>query len=579
MQVSSINHAGLRPRTRLRTILPWVASAVVLGAIITGVAVWNLKPTPPLKSPQVTRFYNELPKDQQFSNLYERAIAVSPDGRQFVYGTSAGLYLRSMDDLDAKLLPGTGGDRQQPFFSPDGKWVGYWSSTDNKLKKIAISGGAPVTLADGAITGSFNWHADDTIVYAQRGKGIMRVSANGGTPTEIVKVENETIIHPQILPDGKSILFTRISPAPAKVMVQSLQSGERKELFEGDTAKYLSTEHIVYAAGNNLLAVPFDLNTLKVAGGSVPLVEGVMRTGGAPQYAVSDSGTLVYVPGTAGAAFAGHTLVWVSRDGKEEPLPAEPHDYSTARISPDGTKVALQFRTDGNMTIWIWDLVRETMTRLTFDVPAIFPVWAPNGKRVVFASSRDGALKVYWKTADGTGNDEPIAMDSVPGNQGIPAAWSSDGKTLVLIGNYLTGASSADIGALSMEGDHKYRPLLKEKYNEFQPQISPNGRWMEYASDESGQVQIYVRPFPEVDGGRWQVSTSGGDSPLWSRDGRELFYHSGNAVMAVPVKTEPTFSRETPRTLFQGMYFFSAIPANHPLVFTRGTSAWTASGS
>ena len=172
---------------------------------------------------------HELPKDQQFGDLTERAIAVSPDGRQFVYGTSAGLYLRSMDDIDAKLLSGTAGTLQRPFFSPDGKWIGFFSSTDRKLKKIAISGGAPVTLADVTANGSFSWNADDTIVYGQWGRGIMRVSANGGTPEQIIKpAENESIIHPQILPDGKSILFTHVSPTPFKIMVQSLKTGERK---------------------------------------------------------------------------------------------------------------------------------------------------------------------------------------------------------------------------------------------------------------------------------------------------------------------------------------------------------------
>ena len=417
-----------------------------------------------------------------------------------------------------------------------------------------------MTLADVVAIGYFSWSADDTIVYAQPGRGILRVSANGGTPETIVKAaENEIIGAPQILPDGKSVLLTRLAPQPYKVMVQSLKSGERKELFEGDAAKYLPTGHIVYAVGINLFAVPFDLNSLKVVGGPVPIVEGVLRAGGGPQYAVSDSGTLVYLPGRArSAATPGRTLVWVNRDGKEEPLPAEPQGYSTARISPDGTKVALQFITGGNYDIWIWDLVRKTMTRLTFDPAAdVCPLWTPDGKRIAFASSREGGFKVYWKVADGTGKDEPIAMDSVPGKPGAPAAWSSDGKTLVLMGTpNLIGASKAYIGALSMEGDHKYRPLLKEEYNQSQPQISPNGRWIAYASDESGQAQVNVRPFPEVDKGRWQVSTSGGDSPLWSRDGRELFYHSGNAVMAVAVKTEPTFSLETPRTLFKGTYYF-----------------------
>jgi Tol biopolymer transport system component len=216
----------------------------------------------------------------------------------------------------------------------------------------------------------------------------------------------------------------------------------------------------------------------------------------------------------------------------------------------------LEFATGGNNDIWIWDLVRKTLSRLTFDEASdICPLWTTDGKRIAFASNRDGVHKVYWKPADGTGKDE--LLGSVPGRGVVPAAWSSDGKTLVLLERgAITETSGTAIGVLPMEGDRKYRPLLKEKYNEVQPQISPNGRWMAYTSDESGQAQIYVRPFPEVDSGRWQLTTSGGDSPLWSRDGRELFYHSGDAIMAVSVKTEPTFSLETPKILFRGTYNF-----------------------
>jgi serine/threonine-protein kinase len=505
---------------------------------------WKLKPT---ELPQVIRFSYELPKDQQLGDLFARAIAVSPDGRQFVYSTPAGLYLRSMEEMDAKLLLATAGTGQTPFFSPDGKWIGYYSG--GKLKKISIGGGAPVTLADASYAGSFDWNVDDTIVYGQHGKGIMRVSANGGTPEQIVKLaEHETYVNPQILPDGKSVLFTSF-PAPHKVMVHSLKSGERKELFEGDTPRYLPTGHIIYAVGNNLFAVRFDINTFKVIGGSVGLVEGVLRSAGAPQYAVSDSGTLVYVPGTA-SSFVQRTLVWVDRNGKEEPLPAPPNAYFNPRLSPDGRKVALSIETAGKRDIWIWDLVRKTLTRLTFEGYNGAPLWTPDGKRVAFFSLRDKA-SIYWKAADGAGREE--LLGSVTDRAPFPASWSDNGKTLVLT-EWNSGTMGYDIGMLSMEGDCKFKSLLKEKHWEAQPQISPDGRWMVYTSDESGQNQIFVRPFPEVNSGRWQISTSGGDGPLWSRDGREIFYRNGDVVMAVLVKTAPTFSLKAPKILFRGTY-------------------------
>jgi serine/threonine-protein kinase len=496
------------------------------------------------------RFDYELPEGQQFGNLSLPVLAVSPDGKQFVYSTSKGLYLRSMDELTAKLIAGTEGAIRQPFFSPDGKWVGYWSPADKKLKKIAISGGAPVTLCDVSSVIGASWGADDMIVYADYPKGISRVSANGGIPEVILK---GTLVHPQLLPDGKSLLFTS-SPTPYKIIVQSLQSGERKELFEGDTSRYVSTGHIIYGMGNNLLAAPFDLKTLKVAGGPVPVVEGVWRSSASytPQYTISDSGTLVYIPGTTGTAAGGRTLVWVDRAGKEEPITAPPNAYGDPRISPDGTSVALTVRRNTEDTdIWIWDLVRKTMTRLTFDTNYNrFPLWTSDGKRIAFLSNREGGYKTCWKAADGTGKEEILG-------DGIPASWSSDGKTLVTT-EYIV-PDRFGIAALSMEGDRKYRPLLREKYNEVEPQISPDGRWMAYASNESGQYEVYMRPFPEVDKGKWQISTSGGTAPIWSRDGRELFYRSRDAVMMVSVKTEPTLRLETPKTLFHGTHVSSDI--------------------
>jgi serine/threonine protein kinase len=551
--------AVAEPRSRMRTILPWIAAVVILSAI-TGAIVWNLiKPEPR----QVSRFSYELPKDQQFGNLMQRAIAVSPDGRQFVYSTEAGFYLRSMDETNASLLPGTGGNQQWPFFSPDGKWIGFFSSADNKLKKIATSGGMPVAIAEvEGLTGSGNWNADGTILYTPAGKGIMRVSANGGSPEQIIKQpeDDRSIVDPQILPDGKSVLFTSFSRGAmdAKIMVQSLKSGELEELFEGGSAKYLPTGHIVYESENSLFTVRFDVNAHKVIGGPVSVVEGVLW-GTDSQYAVSDSGTLLYISGATFGTLEEmlglprspnpRTLVWVDRKGKEKPLAAQSNKYRSPTISPDGTRVAMTIGYIGEKAdIWIWDTVRETMTRLTFNEGSEFPLWSLDGQRVAFWSFGNSA--VYWKAADGSGEDEKLA--SALNRALIPLSWSSDGKTLVTKEG--TPNTSSNIGSISMEGDHKLGVLLQEKYDEDQPEISPDGRWMAYTSNESGRGEIYVRPFPDVNKGRWQISTAGGDSPLWSRNGREIFYRSGDVVMAVAVGADPTFKTGKPETLFRGMY-------------------------
>ena len=535
----------VEPRTRLRLILPWVAAAIVLGAIIAGVAVWKLKPTPPPEPRQVMRFSYELPKDQEF-NGYN--IAVSPDGRQFVYRASKGLYLRSIDELEARLIAGTDGNSYVPFFSPDSKWVGYFSYAERKLKKIAITGGAPVALCNvGTGFEGASWGADNTIVYGQSPGGIMRISANGGTPESLVKAESGVLLaDPQVLPDGKSVLFTHL-PVPPKIMVQSLKSGVRKELLAGDGARYLPTGHLVYQLGNNLFGIAFDLDRLEVAGGPVPLVEGLRV------WDISDSKTLIYVPGTASAAGPTRTLLWVNREGKEEPLAAPPNAYAGPKISSDGTRVALTVGPSQNQDIWIWDLVRKTMTRLTFDKKNnIGSIWTPDGKRIVYFSTREGPFGgVYWKAADGAGADEKLA--SAPDRYLLPWSWSSDGKTLVM--TEFSGGKHG-IEMLSMEGDRLRKPLLQhEEYDEAQPKISPDGRWMAYMSNESGQNEIYVRPFPEVNKGRWQVSTSGGAAPLWSPNGRELFYLS----TVVRNYGDVFFKRPVP-VLSYG--FFQAKPAD-----------------
>ncbi len=538
--------AAAEPRKKLRTTLPWVA-AIIIAATIVGLIVWNMRTPEPRR---VVRLDYVLPEDQQFNidpRLYGHTLAVSPDGSQFIYSTGGGLYLRFENDLEARLIAGTDkDDPQSPFFSPDGKWVGYWSQTDSQLKKIAIGGGAPVALCD--VTWLFGaiWYEDNTIVYSDVIVGVMRVSANGGTPELLVA---GVTAGPQLLPDGDSILFTDVlNPAPYRIMVQSLKSGEQKELFAGYAVKYLPTGHLVYYLQNNLYAVPFDLDTLEATDGAVPIVEGTRNF-----VAISDSGTLVYIPGTIDSTGSGRTLVWVDREGKEEPLQAPPNLYQTPKVSPDGMKVALAATIDENKDIWVWDVVRETMTRLTFDKgDELQPIWTPDGKRIFFLSFREEGLGgIYWKAADGTGEVEQLVY--VPDLLLFPWSWSSDGKTLAIVEATLN-LSRFEIGTLSMEGDHTKKLLLKEEYAESNPSISPDGKYMAYISDESGQSGIYVRPFPEVNKGKWQISTGYGECPLWSPDGSKLFYISDDGVIEVPVDTKTTFNAGKPRVLFRGAY-------------------------
>ena len=526
-------------------VFPWIAATAILGIIIGGVSVWKFKQAEP---PQVVRFDYELPQDQEFGAItyLNLVLAVSPDGKQFVYSTPKGLYLRSLDDLTSELISGTEGNAYCPFFSPDGKWVGYGS---NGLKKIAVRGGAPRDLCD--LSNTFRgawWDKDNIITYSQYVQDIMQVSADGGTPKSIVKLKSGNLYYPQILPDGKSILYTsNADSAQAKIILQSLESGETKELFPGFAPQYVPSGHIIYLLprNNTLYSVQFDLAGLQVKGDPVPVLEHVM------QYAVSGSGTLAYIPATPAPATPKRTLVWKYRDGKEEPLSAPPNEYYDIRISPDGTRVALMVGTQKS-NIWIWDLFHKTMMRLTFDEggTSTVPLWTPDGKRILYYWG--GALGgLYWKASDGTGGAEKIV--SLPGRALCPYSFSKDGKRLALW-EMTFSPLHWDIGILSMEGNHPKRELLhNDRYSAKEPSISPNGRWIAYASSESGKFEIYVRPFPDVDKGKWPVSTSGGNHPLWSPDGRELFFNNGDATMAVSVETDLQFKLNgTPTVLFRG---------------------------
>ncbi len=562
-----------------KAVLPWVALAVVLLAIAAA-AIWYLKPAAP--PPEVTRFYYELPEGLQFINNLGQYLAVSHDGKKFVCSTTEGLLSRSIGEMDAKLIAGTAGENVlYPTFSPDGKWMAYLSQADSKFKKIAVGGGAPVVLCDikGSITG-IAWDEADTLVISKidiiaagmLGE-IMKVSANGGTPESIVKIKGEAAMNPQMLPGGKAVLFTKWevlkNPASgARITVQSLESGKSRELFAGYAARYLPTGHLVYTLGNstletgghNLFAVPFDADKLETKGGAVSLVEDIRGPLG-EHYEVSDSGTLVYLPGSKGA-LGGQTPVWVNREGKEESISVPPNQYAYPKVSPDGSRAA--FTIANNLTeadIWVWDFVRKSLTRLTFNKASITPVWTPDSKRIVYRSAAVVDQRaVYWKAADGAGKEEKLY--SAPGRDVIPWSFSSDGKSLLVSdieGLATMQNNKFDIAILPMEGERKLKPLLNESYVEVQPQVSPDGRWIAYSSQESTgealKTEVYVRPFPEVDKGKWQASTGGGGCPRWSPDGKELYYLSNdNELMAVAVQRNPSFNLGTPQRLFKSSY-------------------------
>jgi eukaryotic-like serine/threonine-protein kinase len=547
-------HAGqgeaVVARPLWRRAVPTVV-AIVTVSVVTGVGVWSVTRSGP-SIPSVSRFVITPPESAALTQLGGRNVIISPDGRRIVYvgeDPKRGrlLFMRNIDALEGRAVPGTEG-ASDPFISPDGAWIGFERGT--ALMKVAASGGPPVEIVDTKtnITGGA-WGVDDTVMVFATNDGLYRVSAGGGGSVERLTPKSDATagyILPHVLPGGKAVLFylrKGADWASDRLAVLSLETGEQKVLIGGGAPLYASSGHLVFVRGTTLMAAPFDLGRLEVTGDPVALLEGILRTGAsAAQYELSENGTLVYRPGTGTSG--GRTLAWVGRDGREEALALEPGTYSNARVSPDGRHIALYASGD----IWIHDVARRTTTRLTFDPSEDWwPLWTPDGERIVFASSRSGNFDLYWRRADGTGPEERLTTGS---QHEFPESWGNGGRDLVFMECPTPQTGPCDVSVLSMSGERQAKVLLPTKFNEQTAAVSPDGRWLAYDSNESGQPEIYVRPFPDVEGGRWQVSTGGGMEPLWGPKGDELFYRTTTSLMVVPVRTGSTPTFGNAATLF-----------------------------
>ena len=549
---SPVGHGGHVPELRWYGARLFAAGAVVAG-LIAGMVSWSAWPEEDRRD--VQRFDYDLPDGHDLSSEGPPVLALSPDGRHFVYDTTKGLYVRAMSELEARLIPGTVLPAS-PTFSPDGQAVAYFQAS--QLKSVAISGGASVVIADinadfgnTGSSGGMSWGPDGTIFFAVS-TGIYRVPATGGTPELVTAAdEGEELYRPQLLPDRESLLFSvgGGEAGQAQIVVQSLASGDRTVVLEGGLdATFVPTGHLVYAFGEELFGIAFDPDSLTVAGRAVPLVGGVARAGdlsGASNFGVSEDGALVYLSGLDTL----RTLAWVNRNGGEETIATPPRAYGYPRLSPDGQRLALDLRDEAD-DIWIGDLARQALTRLTLSPdPDRGPVWTPDGVRVAFYHGRSEP-GIYWQRADGSGAPELVV--ATPDPILFPRSFSPDGNWLVVS----NGRSPQDIHLVALRGDRDVEPLLANPaFSESNPEVSPDGRWLSYDSNESGQLEVYVRPFPDVGEGRTQVSIGGGRHPLWSRDGLELFYwREPGTVMAVPVRTDGTFSAGRPSAVVQGDY-------------------------
>jgi Tol biopolymer transport system component len=543
-----------------------MTAALIFGGLISGGFVWMTKPSVSFPPPRLVRFaLTSDDADALEPSGLGRDLAISPDGTRVVYvagGPGRGrLVIRTLAQLDATPLWDRGTPRS-PFFSPDGQWVAFFDLFGS-LKKISTTGGpaTEVTRGVGGAARGASWGADDRIVFAtgDPATGLSRVSAQGGDVEVLTRPDTAhgEVDHlwPEVLPGGRAALFTIVSTGSidsSQIAVLDLRTGTRKVIIRGGThAQYVPSGHLIYGAAGSLHALRFDLDRLDVTGESVKVAEPVAITAeGGVNGAVSPDGTLVYVRSGGQGTTTTRELVWVSRDGHEEPIAAPPRAYVYPRISPDGTRVALEVW-DEDRDIWVWNLARETLTRLT-DNPGRdgFPVWTRDSQRIIFGSARSAFTNLFWRHADGSGSVDRLTESR---NVQFPYSVSPDGTRLVLReDNPQTGL---DIAIASLTGELQTAPLIRTPSNELNGEISPDSRWLAYQSNESGHDEIYVRPFPDVGRGQWQVSTAGGTRPSWARNGRELFYLAPDGLNLVTVAAGNTFSASRPTRLIEHHYF------------------------
>jgi serine/threonine-protein kinase len=542
----ALSFPGAEPKVAAATPIPsWRRVSVLalafllVGGFLAGLAVWHLKPEAPK---QVTRLVVNLPLGDQLALDYP-AIAISPDGTQLAYVAIRGgirqIYLRALDSLEARPLPDTEG-ANTPFFSPDGQWLGFFSG--GKLKKISVRGGAAIDLANALYPAGASWAKSGTIIFATNAD-VQQVPAAGGASQSLTQLRKVVGGWPKFLPDDQGLLFEG-----DEIAALSLRSGVQRKLIPGGTSPdYSASGHLLYVQRGKLMAVSFDPERLEVTGTAAPVVEGISQIGvqDSGQYSISATGSLVYVPGSVqGTA---KRLVWVSRGGTEQALPAPAHAYEWPRLSPDGRAVALGIR-EGDDQLWLYDLARDTLTRLTLDGNLNqTPTWTPDGKRIAFSSDKEGNPNVFWQPTDGSSGMERLTTGEY--NQ-FPRSFSPDGQLLACV--ELNSTTGYDIWVLHL-ADRKTQPFLRTRFNESVPSFSPDGHWLAYVSDESGRFEIYVQPYPGP-GGKYQISTEGGTEPVWNPKGKELFYRSGNKMMVVDITIQPGFSVGKPKMLFQGPY-------------------------
>jgi serine/threonine-protein kinase len=538
---------------RPRPAWSWLVAAAAAGVVVAGLALSSSRP---VERPRVARSVLDVPPSEPVRLLGDNpGLAITPDGASVIYtagGRRAGLYRRSLDSLEGTWAVARGG-AMAPFVSPDGEWIGFVSDSNTVLRRVPVRGGTTQMIHDGEVQvlGGGSWGEDGSLVFSRWREGLFRIPPQGGEPEFLVASEREeAFVWPEVLPGDEAVLFTiKNERDDGRIAVLDLRDREVTVLLAGSGyARYSATGHLVFGAGGELRAVAFDRERLELRGAPVTLLEGLpIKPQGTLDFALSKDGDLAYVSGLGG--IPPQRLAWVDRTGGEEAIEAEARPYRYPRLSPEGRRIALTDRGSGG--VWVWDLDRGVLTQVADET--VYSVWIEDGREIVVTQSNPQTANrieaLYRVASDGVGEAQRLTGSEF---MAYPESVSADGSALL----FRTGLTRTDVGLVDLGSEGEIRLLLASPdFNELNAEISPDGRWLVYQSDESGRDEVYVRPFPRIEGGRWQVSTDGGFAPKWSRSGREIFYRelgSGD-MMAAPVSlAEAAFDAGVPARLFDG---------------------------
>jgi Tol biopolymer transport system component len=535
--IAAPKDSGATQATRASTskLLVVIGALAVATTIIAAVALWGwwlaTRPVEQALRPLVRLDVDLGPDVSLGSATRGTDVIVSPNGTRMVYVSQGRLFTRRLDQPDATELAGTQG-ANSPFFSPDGQWVAFFAQSE--MKKISVDGGASIVLCAAPYSFGGSWAEDGNIIAGLGlAGGLSRIPSAGGPPTPATDLQSGEVTHrwPQILPGGKTVLFTANTTAVgfegANIEVMSLANHRTRILVRGGTfGRYLPSGHLIYVNRGTLFAVPFDLDRLEVRGTPSPVLNqvGYSAGGGSAQFDFSQTGTLIYRSGEAGGALL--TVQWLDAAGKTQPLLAKPGAYVRPSLSPDGRRLAVSSSPD----IWVYEWQRDTMTRLTFGTtPSTYPIWSPDGRYILYEAPGG----IFWTRSDGSGKPQPLTQSK---NLQFPYSFTGDGKRLAFL--ELNPETQYDIWTVLVESDGaglragKPEVFVQTPFDERHPTFSPDGRWLAYDSNESGGYQVYVRAFPDK-GGKWQISNGGGMYPIWSRNGHELFFRTEDSQIMV----------------------------------------------